>query len=67
MTLNQAIEVLEEELTYPVPRADQDLTNALRLGIEALKLIPYHRRYPADPLPDLLPGETEDRTIDGRQ
>jgi len=60
MTIQKAIEILSyssEHNTILITRADKD---ALKLGIEALKLLKVDRRNRLPFRAVLLPGETED-------
>ena len=60
MTINKAIEILQQDLDDPGSVDISDLNTAQQLGIEALKREKeWRQRY--EPLnPQLLPGETED-------
>ncbi len=65
MKLGKAIEILSDtESTYRHQRWD-DYIVALKLGIEAMKWIKFHRYEEVDIPQDLLPGETEERDETG--
>lgn len=58
MQLAKAIEILTDWGVISKPQVDQDLLDAVKLGIEALKRGRNNRKYPElTPYP-LLPGET---------
>ena len=60
MKIDEAIELLEEIVRARSFTRSKEPTDAVKLGIEALKAIRFQRsswRYPEDPL---LPGETEE-------
>ena len=60
MKIDKAIETLQFHYEWVKPLKDPDVTEATRLGIEALKFIDYCRSGTYDPPFDLLPGETEE-------
>lgn len=57
MTINKAIEILNEVCNWDFKHDRQDCDNATKLGVEALKYVKQnrHRIYP-DSIPP-LPGE----------
>ena len=60
MTIDEAIEILELNVSDSLQTASSDYLNAARLGIEALKhqkSCPYFEYQAKD---ELLPGETKD-------
>ena len=57
MTLDEAIERLEEEVEWALPSHDLKSLEAVRLGREALKLYRESSYYSAG---ILLPGETRE-------
>jgi len=58
--IEKAIEILTRYTGGGNPWSLTDLTEASKLGIEALKAVQYVRRNYADILVTKLPGETED-------
>jgi hypothetical protein len=63
MTIDEAIEEIQRELVYGEGSGTLKWEEALKLGIEALKVIKNHRAaWPTGPHP-LLPGETDQTTI----
>lgn len=59
MKLREAIEILKDWGVISKPQVDQDLLDAVKLGIEALKLIKKQRAIPDYDSGYLLPGETD--------
>jgi len=60
MTIDEAIEILDLEISCDFEGNEKDRQDAVKLGIEALKHI-YELRHHHNVLPDyLLPGETEE-------
>ena len=59
MTLDEAIEILEKWYGGGFATRIDDMSPAVKLGIEALKFIHQNRGYGAGHVPMLLPGETE--------
>ena len=55
MTIEEAIAILTGEREY----SQSEFNAAVRLGIEALKLIKRNRRYTPQPYNIKLPGETD--------
>ena len=60
MNISKAIEILELEETGDLTAPIQDLNDAIRLGIEALKLIQELRKWGVPRVNHTLPGETKD-------
>lgn len=60
MTIDEAIEELEQAKPYITDWKSVHCRNALQLGIEALKRVAKMRTYKPDPPGLLLPGETEE-------
>lgn len=60
MTLEDAIDCINEESQNLTGMDIQYRFNALRLGLEALKRLEELRRYPDHNPKWLLPGETEE-------
>ena len=60
MTLETAIEVLEQEVGGRFFASCHDWDNAILLGIEALKLEKRYRQYNIHLPVELLPGETKE-------
>lgn len=60
MTLNKAIEILQDLMTDLPQFSPDDRREAVMLGIEALKQIKESRFDPSTWEPRLLPGETEE-------
>lgn len=59
MKIDKAIEILSEDLTYSYPAKFNELTDAIKLGIEALKSRQSDRENGVSDFCELLPGETE--------
>ena len=59
MTLDKAIEILEDLLGEGPQYPPDDRRDAVNLGIEALRLIKNDRVSPFYAFTKLLPGETE--------
>ena len=59
MTIDEAIEVLKNDLEVNAYAEGCNLEKALKLGIEALKWKKEFQRYASPPLRTLLPGETK--------
>jgi len=60
MTIDEAIKTLAFESKYPGNLPVSQREDAIKLGLEALKLIRIHRGNPIGVKFKLLPGETED-------
>ena len=60
MTIDKAIELLEEATIELSPIAPEALYDAIKLGIEALKRTTDGRSKGYDYFGHLLPGETEE-------
>ena len=60
MKLDEAIKILIPASKRPQPWLDQDLSDAMKLSIEALKLIQRQRPYLFELGEIPLPGETKD-------
>ena len=60
MNIEKAIEILKIELSGWLPNYPDDLGDALKLGIEALKRIQDMRISPCCTADEILPGETEE-------
>jgi len=60
MTLEKAIEILEDILRCVKPGDPPDEHDAIRLGIEALKRFQLYRKDIMPPGGDLLRGETKE-------
>ncbi len=60
ITIDKAIETLELDKTCEFEGDEQILTDALQLGIEALKKIKVARHYNVPSSAVLLPGENND-------
>lgn len=60
MTIEKAIEVLQESKIYPMPVSITDVATAKQLGIEALKRLHYTRQGSIHDYTNLLPGETKE-------
>lgn len=60
MTLEKAIEILEDIKLNDPPCWEPDANNALKLGIEALKYCEKIPCLPIRPGRNPLPGETKD-------
>lgn len=59
MTIDKAIEILEETIKPPFCLAKPDTKEALKLGIEALNRVRIGRGQGYEPYIDSLPGETK--------
>lgn len=60
MTLTKAIGIAEDQVKPKPNYRNPELIDALKLGIEAMKVIEGGRGYPEYIIPRLLPGETEE-------
>lgn len=60
MTLDKAIEILQERYRIKDPLKNPDYDDAIRLGIQALKAWKGRRHRSSMHHWPLLPGETED-------
>lgn len=60
MKIPEAIEILLDLTRYDYNPTNPDAQDALKLGIEALKDLRKHRKYPQSGVNPKLPGETED-------
>ena len=60
MTIDKAIEILEGEVTYRDCLDNTDRYHALKLGIEALKLVKQLKDWKIVFGTQELPGETEE-------
>lgn len=60
MTIDEAIELLQNEVNHGFRCGYEALNVAFKLGIEALKWKKEFQRYAFPPLHTLLPGETEE-------
>ncbi|KKK51155.1 hypothetical protein LCGC14_3117790 [marine sediment metagenome] len=60
MKLDEAIEIKETELDGSVEHTEEELLEAEKLGIEALKGIQYTRDHLDSKEYNPLPGETKD-------
>lgn len=60
MTIDKAIENLEEEAKFEQEEQNHDMVASIQLGIEALKWIEFHRRISPERICHKLPGETEE-------
>ena len=60
MELGKAIEILTNETNEWIPGVNEDLINAIKLGIEALKRITKEREFPHVHIGTELPGETKE-------
>jgi len=67
MTINKAIELLQLNLAAPGSVPIEDLNEAQKLGIEALKTILALRHYPFPDGVMQLPGEILERQKGGSQ
>ena len=59
MTIDKAIEILEDHLTHSRVIKTLDLFYALKLGIESLYVLKEHRERMAELGIGVLPGETD--------
>ena len=59
MDINKAVEILNDWGVISEPQVDQDLLDAVKLGIEALKWLQYRRAKGYDYLGHLLPSENQ--------
>lgn len=57
MKIEKAIEILSQDLTYTYPAKFDDLQDAIKLGIEAMKAIQKGRAFPYLYCYPELPGE----------
>ncbi len=60
MQLDQAIYELEDGLRQLRGYLNKDYNDAIELGVEALKDLRKHRKYPHSGVNPKLPGETKD-------
>lgn len=60
MTIEKAIEILEDDLNYCVSGLTPDFLDAIKLGVEALKRHQVLTKHPYFQGLQPLPGETED-------
>lgn len=60
MTIAEAIEILQEIVRARSFSRTKEPTNAIKLGMEALKRYQEERSHNADPFGRPLPGETQD-------
>jgi len=60
MTLDKAIEILDLNVRQRSPQMPPDVKDALKLSIEALKLIEVQRFHKELGMYSFLPGETEE-------
>ena len=60
MNLDKAIEILDLNIRQRAPTMPHDVLDALKLGIEALKRVNFHRTSSLASPHILLPGETEE-------
>lgn len=60
MNAEKAIELLKENNPPPMDSWSEELTEAVQLGIEALKREQYIRKHYPEYGFDLLPGETKE-------
>jgi hypothetical protein len=60
MTIDKAIEILQEDLNHLQEERSPAVNGALKLGIEALNRLKVLRLVINVPYTDLLPGETKD-------
>ncbi len=58
MKLSKAIELNQFHYEWLLPLPDADLTNATKIGIEAMKRVDQRRNDGWDTSGELLPGET---------
>ena len=61
MTIDGAIKILDRMLNYRTHRTTSEQWNALKLGIEALKVIQQDRQTSIYRKFNRLPGETEEK------
>jgi len=61
LTIPEAIEILQNELNHGFRCGYEDLNDAQKLGIEAMKFTKGLRDTGAMPIYALLPGETEEQ------
>jgi formylmethanofuran dehydrogenase subunit B len=59
MTLEQAIEILQNHKQMIIVAFNHDLNNAVQLGIEAIKRLIEYRQWHRSTSDGPLPGETE--------
>jgi len=60
MTIDKAIKILNSLERTLAPTTAASGTDAIKLGIEALRFIDYNRSGSYNPPFNLLPGETEE-------
>ncbi len=60
MTLQEAIEAIEDTYDESWVKYNPSMQNALKLGSEALKRVKGLRVYEVGPVQVMLPGETEE-------
>ena len=60
MKLDEAIEIKETELDGSVEHTEEELLEAEKLGIEALKFVRRYRPFVYPEVKKQLPGETEE-------
>ena len=60
MTIDEAIEILSQDITWTYPAKFTDLQDAIKLGIKALKREKHGRVQQPLIVIRLLPGETKD-------
>lgn len=60
MKLEEAIEILSEEVKHPYSAKKMSRPDALKLLIEAGKQVQFYRSIPDGKTHNLLPGETSD-------
>ena len=58
MKIDKAIQLLGDLLHYSETENPPDDGDAIKLGIEALKLLQHRRAYLLGARPEILPGET---------
>ena len=58
ITINKAIEILDEKIKYEYSAVETDEGNAVKLGQQALTRIQHIRKWADDMKGYLLPGET---------
>lgn len=62
MDIPKAIEILNLNLNTPDASMPPDVHDALKLAVEALKIIPVYRTYGYAGLSFKLPGETDGKS-----
>lgn len=60
MKITEAIKTLTDWGVISEPQVDQDLLDAVKLGVEGLKLLQHQRTYLKRAQDTILPGETID-------